>query len=149
MRDYHVQLSVPAQPSGAEMLAGRISVVVDGEAVSQSLVRAIWTDDVETATTIHPQVAHYTGQAELSSAIAEGLEARTAGDHTTATARLGRAAQLAAESGHDGTLRLLARVVDIVDASTGTVRLRSDVDAADEMALDTRSTKTVRTKADG
>ena len=39
---------------------------------------------------------------------------------------------------------LLATVVDIEDAATGTVRLRRKVEAADEMALDTRSTKTVR-----
>ena len=30
------------------------------------------------------------------------------------------------------------------DEATGTVRLKKKVDAADEMALDTRSTKTVR-----
>jgi len=34
--------------------------------------------------------------------------------------------------------------VDIEDAATGTVRLRRKVEAADEMALDTQSTKTVR-----
>jgi hypothetical protein len=55
-------------------------------------------------------------------------------------------AELAQESGNDGTARLLARVVDVVDAATGTVRLRPKVDDADEMALDTRSTKTVRTR---
>ncbi len=32
------------------------------------------------------------------------------------------------------------------DAASGTVRLKKKVDDADEMALDTRSTKTVRTK---
>ena len=42
-----------------------------------------------------------------------GLEARRAGDDASATSQLGRAAQLAAESGNDGTLRLLAAVVDI------------------------------------
>jgi len=36
--------------------------------------------------------------------------------------------------------------VDVVDAATGTVRLKRKVDDADEMALDTRSTKTVRTR---
>jgi von Willebrand factor type A C-terminal domain len=40
----------------------------------------------------------------------------------------------------------LARMVDVVDAATGTVRLKKQVDDADEMALDTRSTKTVRTR---
>jgi von Willebrand factor type A C-terminal domain/von Willebrand factor type A domain len=40
---------------------------------------------------------------------------------------------------HDGSLA-------VVDAATGTVRLKKKVDDADEMALDTRSTKTVRTR---
>ena len=101
------------------------------------------------STRIHPHVAHYTGQSELAAAIADGLEARAAGDARTATVRLGRAAQLAAESGNDGTLQLLARVVVIDDAETGTVQLRRHVEAADEMALDTRSTKTVRIRVGG
>jgi hypothetical protein len=37
-------------------------------------------------------------------------------------------------------------VVDVVDEATGTVRLKKDVQAADEMALDTRSAKTVPVK---
>jgi hypothetical protein len=44
---------------------------------------------------------------------------------------------------------LLSRVVDIDDPATGTVRLKAKVEEADEMALDTRSTKTVRGKAAG
>jgi von Willebrand factor type A C-terminal domain len=36
--------------------------------------------------------------------------------------------------------------VDVVDEATGTVRLKKKVDTAAEMALDTRSTKTVRVK---
>ena len=139
-REYHVHLTVPAQDVGAETLAGRIGIVVDGEIVGQSLIRAVWTDDVAASTRISPQVAHYTGQAELADAIAGALEARAGGDDETAASRFGRAAQLALETGHEETIRLLARVVDIVDAETGTVRLRRDVDRADEMALDTRST---------
>jgi len=38
-------------------------------------------------------------------------------------------------------------VVDVVDAPTGRVRLKQHVELADEMALDTRSGKTVRTSA--
>jgi hypothetical protein len=53
---------------------------------------------------------------------------------------------LAQQSGNADTARLLEKVVDVVDAATGTVRLRKKVDDADEMALDTRSTKTVRTR---
>jgi von Willebrand factor type A C-terminal domain len=37
-------------------------------------------------------------------------------------------------------------VVDIVDPVTGTVRLKGRVADADEMTLDTRSSKTVRVK---
>jgi hypothetical protein len=53
---------------------------------------------------------------------------------------------LAQQSGNEDTARLLAEVVDVVDAATGTVRLKKRVEDADEMALDTRSTKTVRTR---
>jgi hypothetical protein len=41
-------------------------------------------------------------------------------------------------------MKLLEAVVEVDDPATGTVRLRHDVADADEMALDTRSTKTVR-----
>ena len=53
---------------------------------------------------------------------------------------------LAHQSGNEDTAKLLAKVVDVVDPATGTVQLKKKVDDADEMALDTRSTKTVRTK---
>jgi hypothetical protein len=111
---------------------------------SQALVRAVWTEDTALSTRINRQVAHYTGQAELAEAIQSGIEARKAGDDRTATLKFGRAAQLAHASGNKATEELLATVVDIEDAATGTVRLRRKVEAADEMALDTRSTKTVR-----
>ena len=143
-RDYHVCIDVPANPVGAEMLAARVSIVVDGEVVSQALVKANWTNDHELSTQINEEVAHYTGQAELADAIQEGLAARKSGDEQTATVKLGRAAQLAAETGNDATTRLLSKVVDIDDPATGTVRLKRNVEEVDEMALDTRSTKTVR-----
>ena len=143
-RDYHLCVTVRPGAVGDEMLAARVSLVVAGQVVSQALVRAIWTDDAELSTRINRAVAHYTGQAELAQVIQEGLEARKAGDDATATIKLGRAAQLAAASGNDATTKLLAKVVDVEDAATGTVRLKSRVADADEMALDTRSTKTVR-----
>ncbi len=143
-RDYHVCVTVKPGAVGDEMLAARVSLVVDDQVVSQALVKAIWTDDASLSTRINRAVAHYTGQAELAQVIQEGLEARKAGDDATATVKLGRAAQLAAASGNDATTKLLSRVVDVEDAASGTVRLKSRVDDADEMALDTRSTKTVR-----
>jgi von Willebrand factor type A C-terminal domain len=75
-----------------------------------------------------------------------GLEARRQGDKDTAEAKLGRVVGLAHQSGNEETAKLLAKVVDVVDATTGTVQLKKKVEDADEMALDTRSTKTVRTR---
>ncbi|WP_433718508.1 VWA domain-containing protein [Actinoplanes sp. CA-051413] len=143
-RDYHVCVDVTAGAAGDEMLAARVSVVEGETVLAQTLVRAVWTEDSALSTRINRQVAHYTGQAELADAIQAGIEARKAGDDRTATLKFGRAAQLAHESGNKATEELLATVVDIEDAATGTVRLRRKVEAADEMALDTRSTKTVR-----
>jgi hypothetical protein len=149
-RDYHLRVRVNPGTVGQEMLAARVSIVTgppSGPLVhSRGLVRAIWTADEALSTTISPHVAHYTGQAELAEAIQEGLQARKKGDERTATARLGRAVALAAQSGNEDTVRLLAKVVDVVDAATGTVRLRKKVADADEMALDTRSVRTVRTR---
>ncbi|MGW3241634.1 VWA domain-containing protein [Streptomyces sp. NPDC001070] len=150
-RDYHVNVLVPTAGIGQEMLAARISLVLpqpDGtpRVLGQGLVRAVWTDDMAASTRINPQVAHYTGQAELAQVIQQGLEARKQGDFDSATAKLGRAVQLASASGNDDTAKLLAKVVDVVDAATGTVRLKARVADADEMTLETRSTKTVRVK---
>ncbi|MET9846595.1 VWA domain-containing protein [Streptomyces ossamyceticus] len=151
-RDYHVCVEVPPASLGQEMLAARVSLVVpqsDGSAQNlgaQGLVKAVWTDDMTASTSINPQVAHYTGQAELAQVIQQGLDARKAGDIDGATAKLGRAVQLASASGNADTAKLLAKVVDVVDAATGTVRLKAKVAEADEMTLETRSTKTVRVK---
>jgi hypothetical protein len=145
-RDYHLCVTVRPGDLGDEMLAARVSVVVNGAVQAKGLVRAIWTDDQARSTRINQQVAHYTGQAELAQAIQEGLRARKDGDVVTATARLGRAVALATASGHTDTAKLLRQVVDIDDPVTGTVRLKPVVADADEMALDTRSTKTIRSR---
>jgi Mg-chelatase subunit ChlD len=144
VREYHIAIGVPPQQVGEKMAAARVSLVVDDQPVSQSLIEATWTDDRAASTRLNQRVAHYTGQAELADAIAEGLDARAIGDTATASVRFGRAAQLAEASGNTGTLRLLKGVVEIVDAPTGTVRLRRNASAEDEMALDARSTRTVR-----
>ena len=148
-RDYHVCVAVRPGSVGDEMLAARASLVAidssgQAEVLGQGLVKAVWTDDAALSTKINRQVAHYTGQAELADAIQAGLEARKNGDLDTATAKLGRAVQLAAQSGNDDTAVLLSKVVDIDDPATGTVRLKQRVADEDEMALDTRSAKTAR-----
>ena len=107
-------------------------------------MKAKWSADTNLTAQINPEVAHYTGQAELAQVIQEGLAAKSAGDEATATTKLGRAVQLATESGNTEATTKLRKVVDITDARTGTVRLKKAVDKVDEMALDTASTKTTR-----
>jgi von Willebrand factor type A C-terminal domain/von Willebrand factor type A domain len=149
-RDYHVGVQVNVGAVGQEMLAARVSLVASSpsgqQILGQGLIRATWTEDEALSTRINPGVAHYTGQAELAAAIQDGLEASKRGDEEAATAQLGRAVALAHAAGNEDTAKLLAKVVDVVDEATGTVRLKKKVSTADEMALDTRSAKTVRVK---
>jgi VWA domain-containing protein len=151
-RDYHVCVEVPSAEVGQEMLAARAALMLPAQdgglprTLAQGLIRAVWTDDLVATTSIDAQVAHYTGQAELAEAIQDGLELRKAGDEEGATAQLGRAVRLASASGNADTSKLLSKVVDVVDAANGTVRLKAKVADADEMTLETRSTKTVRVK---
>lgn len=145
-RDYHVAVRLAAKPVGSEQLAARVQLVLQEEMVAQGLVKALWSDDDILTTRINPEVAHYTGQAELAGAIQEGLAAKAMGDEATATVKLGRAVQLAESLGNDEATTRLRKVVDVQDAATGTVRLRRQVDRLDEMALDTSSTKTTRVK---
>jgi hypothetical protein len=146
-RDYHVAVRLPAKSLGQEQLAARVQLAVGPDVVAQSLVKARWSDDEGLTTRINPEVAHYTGQTELAEAIQEGLAAKAAGDDATATTRLGRAVQLAQATGNAEATTRLRKVVDIDDPGTGTVRLRRDVEKADEMALDTASTKTTRIRS--
>lgn len=143
-RDYHLRVKIPAGTVGDERLGARVMLALDGHAEPIALVRAIWTNDENLSTRINREVAHYTGQAELADAIHDGLAARAAGDDDAATMKLGRAVQLAHETGNEASVRLLQKVVDVDDLKTGTVRLRKQVDDADAMALDVRSTRTVR-----
>lgn len=149
-RDYHLAVELAPGLVGEEMLAARVSVVRRDEVLAQGLVRAVWTDDTAYSTKINPRVAHYSGEVELAEAIQQGLAAREAGDVGTATARLGRAVQLATESGRSDTVRLLAGVVEVTDARTGTVVLKRradnhDVDIDAEIAAVT-SRKTTRVR---
>jgi von Willebrand factor type A C-terminal domain/von Willebrand factor type A domain len=151
-RDYHFCIQIPAGEVGDEILAGRASLVCTIEGVetkiTEARILATWTDDDAKSTKIDRRVAHYTGQAELSQVIQEGIDARDRGLIDVATAKLGRAVQLAHDSGNEGTAKLLRKVVEIDDAATGTVRLKREVAKEDAMALETRSTKTTRIRKD-
>lgn len=145
-RDYHVAIRLAAKAVGQEQLAARVQLVLGNDTVAQGLVKALWSADEALTTRISPEVAHYTGQTELAQAIQDGLAAKAVGDTATATTKLGRAVQLAAATGNEEATTRLRKVVDIDDQETGTVRLKRAVEKADEMALDTASTKTTRVR---
>ena len=127
------------------MLAGRVSLVVDGEAVSQALIRAVWTDDEQLSTRISREVAHYTGQAELAEAIQEGLEARKAGDEDDGDVQAGpRGPAGRRRAATTATMKLLRGWSSRRRGDRDGAPQARQVDDVDEMALDTRSTKTVR-----
>jgi hypothetical protein len=143
-REYHLRVRLPARSVGEELLAARVSLVAGGHVVGQALVRAIWTDDEQLTARDDETVAHYERQAALTALVRDGLAARRRGDGAGAAAMLGRAVRLAQESGNEETLLLLDRVVEFGSAASGSPRLRADATTADEMALDTRSTRSVR-----
>jgi uncharacterized protein YegL len=147
-RDYHFCIQINAGNVGDEMLAGRASLMThtNGQEtkITEAKILATWTEDEAKTAKIDRHVAHYTGQAELSQSIQEGLEARAQGNIEVATVKLGKAVKLAHDSGNEATAKLLRSVVDVEDAASGTVRIKRTVAKEDEMMLDTRSTKTAR-----
>jgi hypothetical protein len=148
-REYHICVEVPPGTVGQEMRAAWVKLVVPetGYQFAAGNVLALWSDDLAQSTRINPRVAHYTGQQELAELIQDGLQARKEGDLELATARLGRARGMAQQSGHGETARLLDKVIEI-DPESGTARLKRNVEKADEIALDTRSVRTVRMRKD-
>jgi von Willebrand factor type A C-terminal domain len=128
-RAYHlsVHISDPAPP-GMGMLAARVFLIArtasGPQTLGQGYVQVTWTDDEALTVLLNHAVARYTGQAELAQAIAVGMKALEGGDTPTAVARLGRAVQLAHQSGNQEMLTLLAMVVQVIDPATGTVLLK-------------------------
>jgi hypothetical protein len=155
-RDFHVTIDVKPGKDGEEMLAGRPSLVylaygmsgwVEQEEKSpEARLLATWTGDDSLSSRIDHHVAHYTGQDDLAQAIQAGLEQRARGDEAAATALLGKAVRLAHTSGNAEMTQRLKKVVDVVDAQAGTVRLKKDAAKAATMdlELESRTTKRVR-----
>jgi von Willebrand factor type A C-terminal domain/von Willebrand factor type A domain len=147
-RDYHFCIQINAGNVGDEMLAGRASLITQTNGqetkITEAKILATWTEDEAKTAKIDRRVAHYTGQAELSQFIQEGLEAKAQGNIDVATVKLGLAVKIAHDSGNEATAKLLRSVVDVEDAAAGTVRIKRTVAKEDEMMLETRSTKTAR-----
>jgi hypothetical protein len=145
-RDYHVCIRVPARDLGEQMLAGRVSLVVDDETISETKVLAEWTEDENLSTAIVREVAFYTGKQEIQSHMQKGVAALRDDDPDTATRNLGLAAKIADAIDDQAVIDDIANLVDIEDAATGKVRPKSRVDDADLMQAEVASSKTVRTK---
>jgi uncharacterized protein YegL len=147
-RDYHVAFTLEPQSEGEEMMACRPKVVFtqDGAEVDAEGQRIVgtWTSDESASTRIDPNVAHYTGQEELASAIREGLDAKARGNMDEATVLLGKATKIAIQTGNDEVTARLKKVVDVLDPETGTVRLKSGANRGAELELDMGGTRTVR-----
>jgi flavin-binding protein dodecin len=160
-RDFHVTVDVKAGKAGEEMLAGRPSVVylesgpsgwVEKEdKAPEARIFATWSADESLTSRLDHHVAHYTGQDELAAAIQKGLEMREQGQEAQATQLLGRAVKIAHASNNMEMTQRLAKVVDVVDAVSGTVRLKKDVKKAATMdlQLESRTTKRVAKRTDG
>lgn len=144
-RDFHVVIEMKqAGAVGEQMRILRTALVVGDKVEDQPAVTVTWSDDVRMTTRIDPQVAHYTGQAELAAATREGFAALEKGDALKATVKLGRAISLAQASGNDEATRRLGKVVDVIDAEHGTVRLRTGVQKSDLLDAEVGATRTVR-----
>jgi hypothetical protein len=150
VRDYQLHFELPVGAVGDEVLACRAAVVYqDGQGevkVPCDPIAVKWSEDDALTTRIAKEVAHYTGQSELASSIEQGLAAKASGDDDAATRLLGRAVQIAEKTGNDEVTRRLRKVVDVVDAGAGTVRLRK-ADKAADMALELGATRTVRRRS--
>jgi hypothetical protein len=155
-RDFHVAIDVKKGNVGEEMLACRPSMVCLAPAAgggwsevedkpANARLFASWTDDHSLSSRIDGHVAHYTGQDELAKAIVEGLDKREKGDEAGATQLLGRAVQIAHTSHNVEMTQRLQKVVEVLDASTGTIKLKKDVKkaAAMDLQLESRTTKRV------
>ena len=146
-RDYYATFDVTEGDVDDEMLVCRPTVIwseagTERKAQGTKIV-ATWSHNADLTARISPEVAHYTGQGELANAIKEGLEARGRGNAGEATRLLGRAARIAYESGNEDVTRRLAKVVDLVDAQEGTVRLKA-ADKGAALELEMGGTRTVR-----
>jgi hypothetical protein len=155
-RDFHVGIDVKPGGINEEMLAARPSLVwlesAGGSWVEKeekppaARIFATWTADDVLSSRIDQHVAHYTGQGELASAIQQGLDLREQGNEAAATQLLGRAVKIAHESGNVDMTQRLAKVVEVVDVATGTVRLKRDASKAATMDLQLESRTTKRVK---
>jgi hypothetical protein len=142
-RDYHVNLQFPSRALDAEMLAARVSLVVDGDVVSQALVNVTWTDDISRSTKVVNELEGYVAQQESARLTQEGLAALERGDLDLATDKLVRAQSLYEEAGNIAQADRIKELLE-VDPTDGTTRVKREVEQEDVMGADLGTGKTER-----
>jgi hypothetical protein len=151
-QDYCASFKVVACAPGEDMLVCRPSLVYVDPKSDQSVVvkgsamTVAWTNDIHLSARIDSAVAHYFGQGEMARFIRDGIEAIERNDDDTATVRLNEALKLATESGNEDATVRIKKVIDVVSANEGTVRLQGEVKKVAVMDLDIGSTRTVNLK---
>jgi len=151
-QDYCASFKLVACAPGEDMLVCRPSLAyVDSKTdqivvVKGSAMTVAWTHDIHLSARIDSAVAHYFGQGEMARFIRDGIEAIERNDDNTATVRLNEALKLAAESGNEEATVRIRKVIDVVNANEGTVRLQGAVKKVAVMDLDIGSTRTVNLK---
>jgi hypothetical protein len=146
-REYYVAFEMEPWPTGKRMCAGLLSLTYTfgGQECTVPTpplrVLAEWTEDVGKSARIPMGVARATNAVELATAIQEGVQAYQENKPELATAKLGRAVQIAHETGNEAMTARLQGIVDIVDARQGTVRMKPNARKLDLMKVDLESTK--------
>jgi von Willebrand factor type A C-terminal domain len=90
-----------------------------------------WTNDLALSSRLDPKVAHYYAQAELHKATFAGFDAYDAGRLKAAARAWGKAVQLATASGNTEVLTRLERLVEVIDAGQGMVRIKQNLSRED------------------
>jgi len=144
-RDFYLCVKLPVGEVDDEMLAARVTLMVDDEPVGQQLVRAVWTDDAAKSTRMNRRVAEVRNEEALADVIQEVVDAQRAGDVARATDRAGEAVRMAHQAGNEDVQERISKLFDIEDPVTGRVRPKARVEVADVMTFEARSTRTSRT----
>ncbi|MBL1099451.1 VWA domain-containing protein [Streptomyces coffeae] len=133
VREFHVcVLADPGgDPAGEDVELAVVELALDGDTgpapPEPRSVLVQWTDDVLLSSRVDPRLLHYGADADLGRAITAGCDAYEAGEREEARRQWALAVRLAHQLGSGKTLSRLRGLVDIVDAATGTVRIRETV----------------------
>jgi hypothetical protein len=145
IRRYQLSLSADptGMPPGEDLQLAVVALDVPGGRgveVTPPLPCVVhWTDDVALSGRSDIQVEHFERHQRLGEAVAAATDAHRGGRRDAARHHLGRAVQLAHAIGAEQALDRLERLVEVLDAEAGRVRLRPGVAAVDFEHLITAS----------